>query len=451
MSATAALGWIGIVRFGLVQAALGGMVIMTTSTLNRLMVVEASLPAIVPGLLVGLHYAVQVLRPRLGYGSDLGRRRTPWILGGVAVLAFGSTLAAAATAAMASHPVVGILVAVIAYILIGLGVGAAGTSLLVLLAASVDERRRAAAATIVWIAMIAGFVVTAAAAGHFLDPYSPARLVQVAGGVCTVALVIAALAIWGLEDRSAVPARPSSPHPAVPFRKALAEVWAEPQARRFAAFVFVSMLAYSSQNLVLEPFAAAVFQMAPGATTKLSGTQHAGLLAGMILVALLGTWLSGRRLGAMRTWTTGGCIASAAGSVALGSAALVGPGWPLVATVFASGVANGAFAIAAIAAMMQLVRSGRESREGVRMGLWGGAQGIAFGLGGFSGAALSDLGRLAFDSLGLAYGTVFLVQAFLFLWAAYLAVGVFNLGGLVRAGIGFRSNEASPAFGGASA
>ena len=33
------------------------------------------------------------------------------------------------------------------------------------------------------------------------------------------------------------------------------EVWADPQARRFTIFVFVSMLAYSAQDLILEPFA----------------------------------------------------------------------------------------------------------------------------------------------------------------------------------------------------
>src|SRR5246127_4238548 len=77
------LSWFGIVRLGLVQAALGSVTVLTMTTLNRVMVVELALPAMLPGLLVGLHYAMQVLRPRLGYGSDLGGRRTPWIVGGM--------------------------------------------------------------------------------------------------------------------------------------------------------------------------------------------------------------------------------------------------------------------------------------------------------------------------------------------------------------------------------
>ena len=83
------LGWFGIVRLGLVQTSLGAIVVLTTSTLNRVMVVELALPAMLPGALVALHYAVQVMRPRWGHGSDLGRRRTPWIVGGMAVLALG--------------------------------------------------------------------------------------------------------------------------------------------------------------------------------------------------------------------------------------------------------------------------------------------------------------------------------------------------------------------------
>ena len=47
--------WLGIARFGLVQAALGAIVVLTTSTINRVMIVELALPAMVPGLLVTWH------------------------------------------------------------------------------------------------------------------------------------------------------------------------------------------------------------------------------------------------------------------------------------------------------------------------------------------------------------------------------------------------------------
>ncbi len=143
------LGWFGIFRLGLVQTALGAIVVLTTSTLNRVMVVEMAMPAMLPGVLVALHYMVQMLRPRMGHGSDVGGRRTPWIIGGMAILAAGGTLAALATALMGDRPVGGIALATVAFLLIGAGVGSAGTSLLVLLAKRVDPSRRAAAATVV--------------------------------------------------------------------------------------------------------------------------------------------------------------------------------------------------------------------------------------------------------------------------------------------------------------
>jgi BCD family chlorophyll transporter-like MFS transporter len=133
------LGWSGIFRLGLVQAMLGSVVVLTTSTLNRVMVVELALPALLPGLLVALHYAVQMTRPRMGYGSDLGQRRTPWIIGGMAVLALGGFGGAVATAWMATDAWAGTALAVLAFSFVGLGVSAAGTSLLVLLAKRVAE------------------------------------------------------------------------------------------------------------------------------------------------------------------------------------------------------------------------------------------------------------------------------------------------------------------------
>ena len=419
---TASLGWLGIARLGLVQAMLGAVVVLTTSTLNRVMVVELALPALLPGLLVALHYAVQLSRPRMGYGSDVGGRRTPWILGGMGVLASGGFGAAVATTWMAADPTLGIALAVVSFAMVGVGVSAGGTSLLVLLAKRVDAPRRASAAALVWVMMIVGFAVTAGLAGRFLDPYSPARLMAVSGVVSLVAVAVAALALWGLEGhgRSAAPPRESKPD----FIAALREVWREPDARRFTIFVFVSMLAYSMQDLILEPFAGAVFGYTPGASTQLAGVQHGGTLMGMLLAALAGRRVAGARLGSLRAWMVGGCIASGLALLGLVVAGANAPQWPLRANVFILGVANGAFSIAAIGSMMSLAGStsaSGEAREGTRMGLWGAAQAIGFAVGGLFGAAASDVARWLIGHQGSAYAAVFLLEACMFVAAALLA------------------------------
>ena len=416
----APLGWPGILRLGLVQAALGAIVVLTTSTLNRVMVVELALPAMLPGALVALHYAVQVLRPRLGYGSDVGGRRTPWIIGGMAVLAIGGVLATLATVLMFSDRTAGIALAVLAFVLVGGGIGACGTALLVLLAARVDERRRAGAATVVWLMMILGAAVTAGLAGHFLEPFSPARLVQVTLTVASLAFTVALIATLGVEGRVPAVAQEAPS----PFREALAQVWSEPRARRFTVFIFVAILAFSAQDLILEPFAGTVFGMTPGESTALSGVQNGGVLLGMIFLAVLGSTAWGRRLCRLQTWAFIGSVASGVVLCGIALGGLVGVGFPLRAAVFALGATTGVLLVATVGSMMALASEERGHREGVRVGLWGAAQAVANAIGGFLGTAAIDLIRLVLDSPAAAYGTVFMAEAALFLVAAVLALQV---------------------------
>ena len=106
------------------------------------MVVELALPALLPGLLVALHYAVQIARPRMGY--RLRRRRAPHAVdrrrhGGAGARAAcwrprRDRLDRQRSRAPGSRW------RSLAFVLIGLGVGAGGTSLLVLLAKRVAPR-----------------------------------------------------------------------------------------------------------------------------------------------------------------------------------------------------------------------------------------------------------------------------------------------------------------------
>ncbi|WP_269514718.1 BCD family MFS transporter [Brevundimonas subvibrioides] len=416
------LGWLGIVRLGLVQTALGSIVVLTTSTLNRIMMVELALPAVLPAALVAWHYAVQLSRPRWGHGSDGGARRTPWIVGGMGVLAMGGLLAANATALMSASPVPGILLAILAFSLIGAGVGAAGTSLLALLATRVAPTRRPAAAAITWIMMVMGIAATAGIAGGMLDPFSMQRLAMISGVVSLGAFLLTLAAVAGVEKTPAVVAEPSEPK--VDFMVALKETLADGQARRFTIFVLISMIAYSAQDLILEPFAGLVFGMTPGQSTQMSGMQHGGVLLGMILVGAAGGFVGGRGQGWMRGWTLAGCGGSALALAALAIAARVGPGWPIAPTVFALGVFNGVFAVAAIGSMMALAGEGKGRREGIRMGVWGAAQAVGFGAGGFFGAVAVDIGRRLFAQDASAFGLVFAVEASLFIVSAVIAARI---------------------------
>jgi len=416
---TGGLTWVAIARMGLVQACLGAVVVLTTSTLNRLMVVELALPAVLPGLLVALHYGIQISRPSWGFLSDTRGARTRFIIGGMAVLAAGGYGAAWGVVLMEGAFWPGLALSVLAYAAIGLGVGASGTSLLALLATATAPERRAAAATITWLMMIAGIALTALGVGRLLEPYSHALLLRIVGGVALGVVALTTLAIWGIERRHAPDRAPEAKAPRL--RDGLAEIWAEPRARVFTIFVFLSMTAYFMQELIMEPYAGLVFGLTPGQTTTLSGAQNGGVFLGMLAV---GVGVSGLRLGSLRLWVVAGCLGSAASLVAiaaLGQSLATAALTPAVATL---GVFNGIFAVAAIGAMMQLAGEGRERREGTRMGLWGAAQALAAGFGGLIGAAAADAMRLAVGGAANAFGAVFLAEAALFLVAAAMAARI---------------------------
>lgn len=254
------LSWVQIIRLGLVQMALGAIVVLTTSTLNRLMVVEFALPALLPGALVGLHYGIQLSRPRWGFTSDTGGNRTRWIIGGMVALAIGGIGAAFGVTLFTMSFSLALAISVLSYALIGLGVGASGTSLLALLATATAPDRRAAAASITWLMMIFGIAMTAGLAGQFLDPYSPQRLLSVVTVIAIAAMLLTILAVGRIETGVTCTHEPDT----TSFMDGLRDIWAEPKTRNFTLFVFLSMNAYFMQELILEPYAGLVFNFTPG-------------------------------------------------------------------------------------------------------------------------------------------------------------------------------------------
>ena len=420
------LSWFQIFRLGIVQLGIGGMVVITTSTLNRVMVVELLLPAAVPGLLVMAHYLVQMLRPRMGHGVDKGRKATPWIMGGLLILATGSIVSSFSIIPMFENRLGGLLIATVGFLLIGIGVSAAGTSLLTFLAKNVDEEKRAASAGVLWIMMIAGFAITAMITGSLLDPFTPARLFIVCSSVTFCLLSLALVAIWGLENRLVQKTTKASTQKKIVaggFLGAISAIWEEKETRLFTLFVFASMFAFSMQDLILEPFAGSVFDLTPGETTKLSGMQHAGVFVGMIFVSIICSGrFSAKKIGSLNLWITTGCMLSCLALLIISILPSGATTVHLQSIVIFLGVSNGIFSIAAIGLMMQLAKEGGKRKEGIRMGLWGASQAIAFALGSLMGTVFSDLFGFLFQSAREGYATVFLLESAIFGLAVFISL-----------------------------
>jgi BCD family chlorophyll transporter-like MFS transporter len=414
------MSWLQIVRLGLVQACIGAVVVLMTATMNRVMVVELALPATVPGLLVALHFAVQLyLRPRLGHGSDTAGARTPWIIGGMATLAAGGLGVALSVALMSTSPVIGVVCAALSFVVLGAGVSAAGTPLLAMISEHARPSQRAGAAAITWILMIVGFIVTTATTGSLLDPFGFQRLLVITATVGAAAIVITSLTLFRLEGslgERIAPEPIAGADRGTAFLDAAKSVWNEPVARTFSIFVFVAMLAYSAQDLILEPFGGIAFGLTAGETTKLAGMQHGGVLLGMILTAIIGS-----RFGSLRVWASAGCAASAAMFVAL----VVSPALASVEAfrviVFLLGLSNGVFAIGAIGSMMALTGDAKDGRAGLRLGVFGAAQAVAYGLGVSLGGIGVDVAQAVLGSPLRGYAAVFAVEGALFAVSAVLA------------------------------
>jgi MFS transporter, BCD family, chlorophyll transporter len=218
----------------------------------------------------------------------------------------------------------GLTLSILAYALIGLGVGASGTSLLALLArataprsglrrddhmADDDLRHR----------RDGGHV------GGFLEPYSPALLLRIVA-VVTLAFALTCSPSWGSSAASSCDPEPDPQ----PFREGLAEIWAERRARNFTLFVFLSMTAYFMQELILEPYAGLVFGFTPGQSTRCRARRTAACSLAC------SSWESRRRafaLAACGSWDDRGLprVGCSAGMIAL--LGPMGPGAPLVPAV----------------------------------------------------------------------------------------------------------------------
>jgi BCD family chlorophyll transporter-like MFS transporter len=399
------LGWGGIIRLCLVNAAIGGMAALPVNLFNRLMTVELALPALLPGLLVALHYAVQISRPVWGHRSDAKGGRTPFILGGTLCVGLG-LIATAWGIAYAPSTGIALIVWVLAYMAIGFGIGAAGTSFLALLATASSDQRKGAAAMVAWLMLIAGAIFASIGTGIALKPYSSERLMQVVPVVAAIAFLVALIGTWRVEGRLGAAPEPEAPS----LGLALRATWNDPAAKAFTGFVFLSIFAFYLSELILEPFAGHIHGLTPDASTKLSGGKDGASLAGMIAAGLLSTF----GIGSLRGWAVIGCVISAIGLFGLGAGA------PLVAFTVVLGLGNGLFVIGAIGSMMRLAAE-REGATGTRMGVFGAAQAIAAGLAGLVATGTLDLARIAFSDAA-AYGLVFGLEAVLFLAAALVAL-----------------------------
>ena len=224
-------------RLALFQLGAGVVSILVLGVLSRVMLVELDIAPWRVGILLAIPSAMSVLRPWLGHLSDsrpiLGHRRLPYIVAGMVLSAVGLLGGAASARRVPSTATWGIVAAAGSFMVYGMGKNAMHTASQALLADVFDERQRPKAASILRAIFILGIILGSEVLGRLLDPYSPDRLIAIAGGTGVVAIVFSLLGNIGVEPTGEDIDELCSRVRQVPFRTMIKRIVRNPQVRLF--------------------------------------------------------------------------------------------------------------------------------------------------------------------------------------------------------------------------
>ncbi|NTV63420.1 MAG: BCD family MFS transporter, partial [Oscillochloris sp.] len=387
---------------GLTSALVGG-------TLNRVMIVELSLPASLIGLLFSLPLLISPLRVWLGYHSDShtiwGLRREPYIILG---MLFATLAVIAITLAVFNLQMLSlwmILAVGLGFLAYGMGKNLASNTFEALLADTFVGDQRPRAVTLFKVAMFVGIIGGAIALGRMLDPFSPVALTTIVVGLMTTVAVITAIGTFGQEPRSHALQQACAESRATPFVETIKTViLPDPQVRIFFIVVMLTILGTLAQDLLLEPYGALALEMTVGQTARLTAIWGSGTIVAM---AISGIWLV-KRFG-YRAIMRVGLLVGALVFLGLILAGVLKNPALFMGLVFVLGISTGLSSAGLLTAVIEFTTP---ARAGLLMGVWGLAHELGQAAGNLMGGGVVDIMRaLTNNSALLSYGAVFLLEA----------------------------------------
>jgi BCD family chlorophyll transporter-like MFS transporter len=399
-----------LLRLGLFQVSVGMVSVLLLGTLNRVMIVELSVPALVVALMIALPVLSAPFRALLGFRSDthrstIGWKRIPylwfgslWQMGGLAIMPFA--LLVLGGDQIKGPTWAGEVLAALAFVMAGLGLHMTQTAGLALASDRATEETRPRVVALLYVMFLLGMVISAVVVGALLKDFSELRLVRVVQGCALATLVLNLVALWQQEKISPMSdAERAAPRPR--FRDAWADLMSGGTAGRLLAVVAVGAFGFNMQDVLLEPYGGQILGLSVSSTTMLTAATACGGLVGF---------------GVAARWLTGGMdpYRMAARGILIGIAAfsaIIFAGPLNSATVFFAGatcigLGGGLFSVATLTAAMTMPTAGLAGR-GLALGAWGGAQATAAGLSiAFGGALRDGVTTLATNGhLGAAFNT----------------------------------------------
>ena len=287
-----------LLRLSLFQISVGMAAVMLLGTLNRVMIVELSVPAMIVALMIAIPVLIAPFRAILGFKSDnyrsaIGWKRVPylwfgtlWQFGGLAIMPMALLVLAGDTALDAG--MFGQVAAALAFLLTGLGMHMTQTAGLALAADRASEETRAKVVSLLYVMYLLGMGVSAVIIGTLLRNYSALLLVQVVQGAAVMTLALNIIALWKQEKLSPMSREVrSAPKPA--FSAAWSDFTNENNVTRLIVTIFLGTMAFNMQDVLLEPYGGEILGLSVSATTLLTAMWASGALLGFGLAA---RWLS---------------------------------------------------------------------------------------------------------------------------------------------------------------
>ncbi len=419
-----------LLRLSLFQVSVGLAVVLLIGTLNRVMIVELQVPAWLVAVMISLPMVFAPFRAVVGFKSDthksvLGWRRVPYIwfgtllqFGGLAIMPFALIVLSGDT----NGPIIyGQIGAALAFLMVGAGLHTTQTVGLALATDLAPPESHPKVVALLCMMLLLGMIGGALTYGIVLAHFTEVKLIQVIQGTALATMILNVVALWKQEARDPSLTARDREHPT--FAQAWASFSDAPQAKRRLVALGLGTVAFSMQDILLEPYGGQVLHLTVGSTTLLSALLATGGLSGFGLAArLLGRGADPYRLAAFGAMVGLVAFSSVVFAAPLESQALFAIGTALI------GFGAGLFAHCTLTAAMGTARNGQ---IGLALGVWGAVQASAAGTAVAAGGLIRDgVGYLALNgTLGEAmanpatgYSVVYHIEI-LMLFATLIAIG----------------------------
>jgi BCD family chlorophyll transporter-like MFS transporter len=391
--ATQAVPLSRLLRLSLFQVTVGMALVLLVGTLNRVMIVELSVPASLVALMISLPLVFAPFRAMIGYRSDihksaLGWRRVPYIwkgtmlqFGGFAIMPFALLVLSGFEQAADAPAWIGQGSAALAFLLVGAGVHMVQTVGLALATDLVEVEDQPKVVGLMYVMLLLGMIGSALIFGWLLQDYTPGKLVRVVQGAAVVTVVLNLLALWKQEPRDRERANRVETHPE------FIDAWRLFVKGRTAVGLLVVIalgtMGFGMADVLLEPYGGQVLDLSVAMTTRLTAVFAGGGLIGFAVASKV--LLDGSDPLDVAWWGTLIGVPAFALIIAAGP---MGEAPMFVIGTALAGLGAGLFGHGTLTATM---RSAPRAQVGLALGAWGAVQATAAGIAVALGGVIRDL------------------------------------------------------------